>query len=491
MARPALQPAGRRRAARERADGPALQGQRRRHDRDPGPGGRREDALLAQHDDRDPGRGRDRDAARRDARLRVGRGHRQRVPARPGSFRLSSTTVTGAPALTDYGSNLRQPDGRPQHDATTARRAARACSAPARSSGRGGSTRTTIAAARAADARMQQATVNLFADMGAQPVDAAVRRSSPRRRRPTRPRRPRRSPSPANGASVTARPADHDQRHGDRRRRRPGRRRRGLDERRRDLAPRERPRRVDVRVDARLAVELHDPQPRGRRQRQPGEPRARRRPSPRAAATAPARAASGARRRRRRRPPRRPTPCRSRSASRFRSSTATAGSPASASTRAARTPGTHVGHLWSRDRHAARDRDVHERDRDAAGSRSASARPSTSRPTRPTSPPTTRRAATTRATSTTSRSPASTTAPLRALADGEDAGGNGVYALRRERQLPERDLARGELLGRRRVRDRRRRARHHAAHGHRRDAGARRDRASRPARTPPRSSARR
>ena len=84
VARPALQPARRRRAARERAVGPALPGQRRRHDRDPGPGRRREDALLAQHDDRDPGRGGDRDAARRDARLRVGRGHRQRVPARPG-----------------------------------------------------------------------------------------------------------------------------------------------------------------------------------------------------------------------------------------------------------------------------------------------------------------------------------------------------------------------------------------------------------------------
>ena len=43
----------------------------------------------------------------------------------------------------------------------------------------------------AADARMQQATLNLFADMGAQPVDDPVRRSSRRRRRPTRRRRPR------------------------------------------------------------------------------------------------------------------------------------------------------------------------------------------------------------------------------------------------------------------------------------------------------------
>ena len=43
----------------------------------------------------------------------------------------------------------------------------------------------------AADARMQQATVNLFADMGGAAVDAPVRLSSPRRRPPTRPRRRR------------------------------------------------------------------------------------------------------------------------------------------------------------------------------------------------------------------------------------------------------------------------------------------------------------
>ena len=49
LARPALQPAGRRRPARERADRHDLHGQRSRHDAIAGAGGRRQDALLAQH----------------------------------------------------------------------------------------------------------------------------------------------------------------------------------------------------------------------------------------------------------------------------------------------------------------------------------------------------------------------------------------------------------------------------------------------------------
>ena len=48
---------------------------------DPGPRGRRQDALLAQHDRRHPGGRRHRHAAERHARLRVGRGPRQRPPA--------------------------------------------------------------------------------------------------------------------------------------------------------------------------------------------------------------------------------------------------------------------------------------------------------------------------------------------------------------------------------------------------------------------------
>ena len=65
LARPAVQPAGRRRPAGERADRPAVHGQRRRHHRDHRPGGQRQDALLAQHDGRDAGGRRHRDDAAR------------------------------------------------------------------------------------------------------------------------------------------------------------------------------------------------------------------------------------------------------------------------------------------------------------------------------------------------------------------------------------------------------------------------------------------
>ena len=81
LARSPLQPAGRRRPARERADRHDLHGQLG-HDGDPGAGRRRQDALLAQHLDRQPGAGRVGHAAERHARLRVGRGSRQRLPAR-------------------------------------------------------------------------------------------------------------------------------------------------------------------------------------------------------------------------------------------------------------------------------------------------------------------------------------------------------------------------------------------------------------------------
>ena len=50
---------------------------------------------------------------------------------------------------------------------------------------------------------MQQATINLFADMGAQPGDAAVRAGAARRSRPTPLRRPSTITSPAAGANVT------------------------------------------------------------------------------------------------------------------------------------------------------------------------------------------------------------------------------------------------------------------------------------------------
>ncbi len=80
VARSALQPAGRRRPAGERPYGAAVHGQRRRHHGHSRPGGRRQDASVAQHERRGAGHGRDRDVAERNTRLRVGRGRRQRPP---------------------------------------------------------------------------------------------------------------------------------------------------------------------------------------------------------------------------------------------------------------------------------------------------------------------------------------------------------------------------------------------------------------------------
>ena len=79
LARHTLRPA-RRWPAGERADRPALHRQRRRHDLHGGARRRGQAAVLAPHQHRRPS-WRVRDAASRHARLRVGRGRRQRLPA--------------------------------------------------------------------------------------------------------------------------------------------------------------------------------------------------------------------------------------------------------------------------------------------------------------------------------------------------------------------------------------------------------------------------
>ena len=68
------------------------------------------------------------------------------------------------------------------------------------------------------------------------------------------------------------------------------------------------------------------------------------------------------------------TPTRSSSASSSRP-TSTARSPASASTRRPTNTGTHIGSLWTADRHAAGAGDVHQRDAPPAGRRSTFASP--------------------------------------------------------------------------------------------------------------------
>ena len=82
---------------------------------------------------------------------------------------LSTTTESVVPEAPRLRLHLWARHRDPPPDALPGRRVARWSSAPARSSGPGGWTGTTTAAARPPDARMQQATVNLLADMGVQP----------------------------------------------------------------------------------------------------------------------------------------------------------------------------------------------------------------------------------------------------------------------------------------------------------------------------------
>ncbi len=143
---------------------------------------------------------------------------------------------------------------------------------------------------------MQQATVNLFADMGAQPgslISGSCRSGTSTDTTPPTST----ITSPTAGGTAPGRQPGHGHRHRDRRRRRRGRGRRSLDRRRRDLASGHA---HDAgRTDRQLVLQLgrarqpdHDDQvARGRRQRATS----RRRP-PGVRSTSPARARSGARR---------------------------------------------------------------------------------------------------------------------------------------------------------------------------------------------------
>ena len=181
---------------------------------DQGPGRDRQAALLAQHDRRHARRGRPATLASRHARLRVGRGPRQRLPARRADPAVDTTVrrhAGQAPATTARPIGT----GTATHTLTLYRApAARWSSAPARCSGHGGSTAIhDDAGPRRRTSDMQQATVNLLADMGVQPATLQARPRPRRRastdtrgrvvdhhvarRRAQRPRSAPRSPSPA------------------------------------------------------------------------------------------------------------------------------------------------------------------------------------------------------------------------------------------------------------------------------------------------------
>ena len=264
LARPALQPAGRRRAAGERADRqmfgvndgdttaitvPAA------HRQACASGATRRVATLA---------------AGATATLPTGTlgyewdGDVDNGFRPPRLMRLShSTRNSRRSKLLDYGSTFGS--GTVTHTLTLYRApAARWCSAPARCSGRGGSTRITIAASTAADVRMQQATVNLFADMGVQPATLQIGLVAAHRVdrcAGTRPRRSRRRRTAHRSPPV----AGHDHRHGGRHRRRHRLGRRSVDRRRRDVEGGDRHHELDVHLDGRRLRHGHDSKPRVRR----------------------------------------------------------------------------------------------------------------------------------------------------------------------------------------------------------------------------------
>ena len=213
-----------------------------------GPGRRRQAALLAQHERRDARRRADRDAPERHARLRVGRGPRQRLPAR-----RDSSGCRRRP------SDVRRTHPRPRHDVRTGHRDAQPDALPARERRARvrrrhravvvGARRNHDRGSAAPDVRMQQATVNLFADMGVQP--ATLQAGLVAATRVDRHDAADLADHLAHGrrdASRAARPSTITGTATDSRRR--GRRRRGLDRRRRDLAPRDRPRELELHVDA-------------------------------------------------------------------------------------------------------------------------------------------------------------------------------------------------------------------------------------------------
>ena len=88
-----------------------------------------------------------------------------------GLMDMSSTTIPRAEIFTDYGSYDASPTApHAPPDPVPCRRAARWCSAPGPCSGRGAWTTAGWQRGRPDRSAMQQATVNLFADMGAQPA---------------------------------------------------------------------------------------------------------------------------------------------------------------------------------------------------------------------------------------------------------------------------------------------------------------------------------
>ena len=252
VARSALQPAGRRRPARERADRHDLHGQlpaRPRRIRCPAADGK----LRFWRNTARRRRCRRRQSRRWPPARSATSGTRTSTtaPGPPGLVRLSSTTVNGVEQAAGLRLDLRHRHGHPQPDAVprTAERRARLRRRH----------RAVVVGPRRQPRPRQRAAERGDAAGDGQPVrrhgrparDAAARPDRGRARRPTR-----RAPTP----TITSPAAGATRRAAARRSRsrapRPTpaaarRRRRGLDRRRRDLASRDRARDVELHLDAR------------------------------------------------------------------------------------------------------------------------------------------------------------------------------------------------------------------------------------------------
>ena len=296
LARPAVQPAGRRRPARERAD-------RARSSRSTAAP---IDMVVGQAD----------------GQLRFWRNTRVATPRPPAQTTTLGTDILGYEWDEDLDNGFRPAGPDPPVRRPTGN--GRACSQDYGSTYAPGTATHTMTLYRAASGalvfgagtdpvvlgprrqprprlgapptpRLQQATVNLLRRHGRRSRPRSSPASPPPRRRPTRPPPTSTITSPAAGATLAAGQPGHDHRHRHRQRRRTGRRRRGLHRRRRHLA---------TGPPGASIVDLHvhaAPQRRSLRSASPGHRRQRRTsrpPSPRASPSAsrrrpPARARSG------------------------------------------------------------------------------------------------------------------------------------------------------------------------------------------------------
>ena len=428
LARPALQSAGRRRPARERADRHDLHGQLPAPTRHHGARGRRQDALLAQHDVASlaPGRSatlpdgtlgyewdEDRDNGFRPAGLDPPvRHHRQRRRV-PAGLRLDVRAGHREPRADALPAPERRAGVRRRHGPVVL----------------GPRQQPRSRRRRRRAARMQQATVNLFADMGVQPVTLQPGLVAADRVDRHAARRRRRSSSPANGASVPANTTDHDHRHRDR----PAAASSAASRSRSTAArPGAAPpaATLDLRLADRRAATVTISQPRRRRQRQPRGADRRRHRDRRHGRRVRAPARSGRRPDARARSPRAIRARRARHASSAPTSNGyITGDPLlqeqrRTPARTSATSGHHRSPAGARSPSPARRRRAGSRRRCHSRSRSPRTRPTSCRTTRP--------RASTPATTATSRATASTTGRCMRSPDG---------AIGAERRLPLRRAA--------------------------------------------------